>query len=159
MYLDDPVVDWLSHPAMDKTEVQDLRDTLTWEPRRRVDACARKLRGVSPADLLLDDLQQNAYVQKLKSYTALERIVLGAVAGVGSGSGSGIGVESGATRGKKQGEGQGSGRSHGRSREHGDGGDGGEAVLEVRDQIDAILAIATSPDVLARQWRGLAAWI
>ena len=75
VYLQDPVLDWLQGPLNRDSELASLREDVTWEPRRRIDSSLRKLRGVHPATVLIDDLSQNTAVKKFGSLKALEAIV------------------------------------------------------------------------------------
>lgn len=68
VYVNDPVVDWLKGP-LDKDSMYDcngeesassyeaLRDSVKWEPRRRIANAVRKTKGVHPVDLLVEDLE------------------------------------------------------------------------------------------------------
>ena len=48
-----------------------------WEPTRRIRNARRKLDGLNPAALLVDDLKQNPAVDKFNSLAALEAILRG----------------------------------------------------------------------------------
>lgn len=100
-----------------------------WEPRRRVNAAVKKLHGINPAVLMLEDLEKNVTVRKEKSFEALSQIVRGACAPPST-----------------------EGRGDGWLREL-------KENLDVGEQVDALIRLATDPNVLMRQWVGLAAWI
>lgn len=80
VYVNDPVVDWLKGPldkdassANPDSESSDnsgtsgksyatLRDDVTWEPRRRIANAVRKMEGVHPVALMVEDLQVCGYI-------------------------------------------------------------------------------------------------
>jgi hypothetical protein len=48
--------------ARDNATIQ--YENVTWEPRRRVEQAMRKLKGLNPAYILIQDLKQNQNVLK-----------------------------------------------------------------------------------------------
>ena len=62
VYVNDPVVDWLKGP-LDKESEEGasayvlLREDVTWEPRRRIANAVRKMEGVHPVELMVEDLE------------------------------------------------------------------------------------------------------
>jgi len=159
MYVHDPVVDWLKHPAVDHAELEKARAGGDFEPRRRVAAAVRKLRGTSPAALLLEDLGKNSAAKANQTLGTITKIVRRAVpsrahsqawgtAGAATAAAAAaVGARGGGEKGR-EGPGPGSGP----------GGDAG-AVMPVKDQVDELLALATAPDIVVRNFAGLAAWV
>jgi DNA-binding transcriptional regulator YhcF (GntR family) len=86
IYLNDPIVEWMKHPQMQREEMIQLNIQASvsqgegggfhdggaiWEPRRRVGNAIKKMNGFHPGALLLDDLASNASVKAQKSFDAL----------------------------------------------------------------------------------------
>mmetsp|Transcript_24271 Transcript_24271/g.35577 ORF Transcript_24271/g.35577 Transcript_24271/m.35577 type:complete len:261 (-) Transcript_24271:115-897(-) len=80
VYVNDPVVDWLKG-SVTKAEMETVRDDVKWEPRRRIANAMRKLEGVHPVDLLIEDLQLNNSVRRFGSLDALARMLQDAATG------------------------------------------------------------------------------
>jgi hypothetical protein len=116
-------------------QMRSLREDGSWEPRRRVQSSVRKLQGAHPALLLGEELALNGRVKAEKSLTALRAILQEVCDDIGIGSDSSSGRKD-----SKDDEQQGQ-------------------LLTVEAQIDALIALATDPNVLVRQWVGLAPWI
>jgi len=61
VYINDPIVDWekrsLSH--MSDEEVEALKTAETWEPRLRITSSIKKLKGVHPVSIIIDDLSRH----------------------------------------------------------------------------------------------------
>merc|ERR1711871_158134 len=81
IYLNDPVADWLSVEPGKGGKGDESggsfseRESENWQPRRRIRGTIRKLDGVSPVSLMLNDLSENRFVCKHKSRRALEEIL------------------------------------------------------------------------------------
>lgn len=124
VYINDPLLDWVGELS-EKDE----------EPRRRVDSCLRKLRGVHPGTIMGEDLGLNPSVRREKSLSALLGIIKRACAG--------------ATGSRPATSPTGELSLAGKS----------DVILDEDEQVDALMALATSPDIVIRQWIGLATWI
>ena len=126
VYVNDPLLDWIGN--------SDEKDD---EPKRKVESCVRKLKGVDPGLIILEDLALNETVKREKSLPALKAIITRAcLKGISGG-------QSTSTAALKCSVAFG----------------GCESVLTVDQQIDALIALSTDPDVTVRQWVGLATWI
>jgi hypothetical protein len=93
VYVYDPVVDWMKNPMMKREEMMELMGTgdfasldvnslesnpggvEVWEPRRRIANAVKKLNGIHPGAILLDDLASNVSVQRMKSFDALAAMI------------------------------------------------------------------------------------
>lgn len=85
----------------------------------------RKLGGVNPISLMLNDLSENRFVCKHKSRRALEGIL--------------IQCELSTRTSMKE--------------------VNRDRVLGVGEQVDTLMALATDPNILVRQWQGLSLWL
>ncbi|RYG70459.1 hypothetical protein EON64_00075 [archaeon] len=157
IYINDPLMDWMrgAAEALDREALLDQREQLLggsfessgtlppnnkemsesvlWEPVRRVGGALRKLSGEDPLALLQEDLSNNVMVTRMKSYDGLCRI-LGDVRRL-------LGAEAGGTNAGRTGKMK------------------AAVELTVEEQVDALMAMATDPNVLVRQWVGLQAWL
>eukprot|EP00624_Nannochloropsis_granulata_P005188 evm.model.NODE_36730_length_23693_cov_36.852951.1 len=151
LYLLDPVVDWHGAAAA-KGEKEDVSPLFgahsidsysssstasLWEPSRKILLAGAKLNGANPVDVLCSDLEKNLHV--IKKFNSLERI-RGVVKG-------GVGRPRARLYQKKIGR-----------REREDGKKGVER-LTVAEQVEVLVDLATDPNVLMRQYVGLAAYI
>lgn len=145
IYINDPIADWVSPSSLHREGIADedltaLRNSAQWEPRKKVLQAMKKLRGVTPGQLMLELLQSNPWVKAQRSYSALKRLVEAALKVK-------LNKEQQATR-------QASVKVEG-----GGEGVGDEDLLSAGDQVAALLELATSPAILAIQWAGLALWL
>jgi hypothetical protein len=127
-----------------------------WEPRRRIHNAVRKLEGASPADVLLEDLALNMTVKKENVYEKIADIVRMAAKMDAKGSLDAATTSNGDVR-DHTGKTSRSRRKEGAAR----GRDLDATVKEdltVGEQIDALLSLATDPNILMRQWVGLLTW-
>jgi len=144
IFLQDPIVDWLSacdksRPKGDDDEDEEKEDEsggVVWEPARRIRNAARKLHGANPMDVLVDDLRQNPAVAKFGSLRSLEGIVRGQDPGQGRAHGGGGLVPERLSVQRLQAE-----------------------SLGAADQVACLMDLATDPNILGRQWIGLATWV
>ena len=171
MYINDPLVDWVRD--------QEQKDP---EPMRRVESCIRKLKGVHPGIIMIEDLALNSKVKLEKSLPALSNMIYKACGTVGRVQGRSEGQSQGECLGQGQGQGQGQGRGERRShtkeevqpkskgaRSKNDVNmnnstenaieNGNEEYLSVEEQVDALVNLAVDPNISVRQWVGLAMWI
>ena len=126
VYVNDPLLDWIGN--------SDEKDE---EPKRKVESCIRKLKGVDPGLIILEDLALNEMVKREKSLPALTSIITRACKkGIYGGQATSTAVPKYSTSFS-----------------------GCESVLSVDQQIDALIALSTDPDITVRQWVGLATWI
>lgn len=136
IYINDPVVDWVKGisrndlPKIEAEEVKYLEDAevSTWEPERRIQIALRKLRGEHPADLLIEDLKQNAFAKKLNTTDAIIKIIEESL------DPSLLEIRNKAGKFNRK-------------------------PIDVSEQVDNLLDLATAPNILARQWAGLQSWI
>jgi len=162
VFLQDPIVDWLEscaskRPPDDEDDDDDdgggggkaeAQAAPVWEPTRRIRNAKKKLCGRNPMDIMIDDLRQNAQVQKLKTLPALEAILRGQAAG----NSVPLRMNKKAPAGR-------------RAMEDGDGGGAaGNNLLQahtlaVANQVECLIDMATDPNILGRQWLGLQTWI
>ncbi len=133
VYVNDPVVDWLKG-TYDKEEMNELRDDLQWEPRRRIHNAMRKIKGYHPVHLLLDELQQNARVRQFESLDALTNILWECASKSDSEPGS-KGPKSSVIRRKP------------------------DYRMEAASQVDVLINLAVDPNILVRHWVGLLPWL
>lgn len=176
VYVNDPVVDWMS-PLMQKDDMLEylnasatdgggsfgsasfgssssggssssaggsssrvatasssVLSTAMKETQRRVGSAVRKLNGAHPITLMLEDLGTNNAVKHYKSIDALTTILMSTCPNnPSSSSSSGVGrSRSGAASPRLQ------------------------ETVDAGQQVDILLQMATSPNILARQWTGLA---
>ena len=142
IYINDPVLDWLRHcvsptpssaavaassssfssepsvhGSIDKDTFLQKSHEGTWEPRRRIENCVRKLMGVHPVVLYIEELKSNINVTKAGTLDALTRIVQGSRM------------------------------------------DKSDAIVDVGKQVTILIDLATDPNILARQFVGLMAWL
>ena len=149
IYLNDPVADWINADKAIRNQRNSLRtgedgssssevsstmssdrDDINWLPRRRIEGAIRKLAGMDPVSLLLDDLRDNARVKKFKSFAGLQTILTAAAyADVSVSSPSSPYIYRDDHR-----------------------------KLSVESQIDMLMKLASDPDILVRQWAGLTTW-
>jgi DNA-dependent protein kinase catalytic subunit len=208
VYINDPVLEWRASPFMKAEEVVELveasqlQSSQLWEPKRRISNAVKKLEGVHPVKLLLDDLSTNKFVRMKKSYASLQSILLSCcspsnssrteiltsagdnIIARSSGScGSSLSAAASLSsevsfslpsqkqrlsskRGAKD------SLSNGSEGTLGGGGSLGlaggveneslhrlDAVLDSGQQVEALIQLATDPNILMRQWVGLMAWI
>jgi len=162
IFLRDPIVDWVEscarkRPSSGDDDDEDDDDEMegvagrknsitkpVWEPTRRIRNARRKLSGANPVDVLLDDLKQNPTVTALKSLPALEAMLRGQDASSGSssrgsstgGGGRSVKAPARATNARLQ-----------------------EATQSAADQVACLVDMAVDPNLLGRQWIGLASWM
>jgi DNA-dependent protein kinase catalytic subunit len=142
IFLRDPIVDWVESCASKRPDDDDdaaddgsgsgssSSAKAVWEPSRRIRNARRKLSGANPIAVLLDDLRQNPSVAANKSLPALERILRGEAGG------GGRLAPARARLPRLQ-----------------------EATLSAADQVECLVDLAADPNVLGRQWVGLATWM
>ena len=122
-YVNDPLIDWISlKDREDKQSLMDKAHTTKFEPRRRVEAAMRKLKGECPVKLMTEDLQENGTVKQLGSLGGLTRIMAGATAELAP------------------------------VRE-------GRLLLTPTEQVDALLCLATDPEIAMHSYSGLNMWL
>jgi hypothetical protein len=122
-YVNDPLIDWISlKDREDKQSLMDKAHTTKFEPRRRVEAAMRKLKGECPVKLMTEDLQENGTVRQLGSLGGLARIMAGATAELTP------------------------------VRE-------GRLLLSPTEQVDALLCLATDPEIAMHSYSGLNMWL
>ena len=177
VFLQDPVVDWVqsctqkrletktkehvsvevssltSHSVIYNAEAEedgifgnDDEDGPSWEPARRVRNASRKLQGFNPIDIMLDDLEQNKVVSTSKSKSALEAILRGQIISPskkGRSKDTRVTVCSPPFYSPER-----CSRSHLQN-----------SNLEVADQVACLIDLALDPNVIGRQWQGLAMWL
>ena len=138
-----------------------LRDDPSWEPRRRVQASVRKLQGASPATLLIEELGINKRVKMEKSFDALSSMIKNACGKVEEDSTTATTSSRHVAATGKRGSSGGSQRapSGGGRRANVAADSAGDVELPVESQVDALIALATDPNIVVRQWVGLAPWI
>ena len=130
VFINDPLVDWVG--GLGEPDA---------EPKRRVESCLRKLRGVDPATIMIEDLSLNPHVRREKSLSQLSSMVRNACH---------LNVkdmeisDSTACRPDMGGMDE--------TEEEGE-------ILSVENQVDSVIALAVDPNIVIRQWVGLAAWI
>ena len=152
LYLLDPVVDWQGAAAA-KGEKEELSSPLfgtdgidtssfsstasSWEPLRKILLARAKLEGANPVDVLHRDLEKNLHV--IKKFNSLGKI-MGVVKG-----------EADRPRARLR------RRKKGRKGDR----DGKEEMerLTVAEQVEVLVDLATDPNVLMRQYVGLATYI
>lgn len=122
----------------------------SWEPARRIRNASRKLNGYNPIDILLDDLQQNKFVGSNDSARALSDILRGQCV-LSSGDESDAPGRGGNKAKAPQARPYRPERCNRKELQ--------EPVLEVADQVTCLIDIATDPNVIGRQWQGLALWL
>ena len=59
VFLNEPILDWIGGVANKDEDADILRDDISWEPKRKVDIVRRKLKGVNPIYLMMEDVDQN----------------------------------------------------------------------------------------------------
>lgn len=138
VFLQDPIVDWVQSCSKKREEVGEedgapeqgrkTKDTVIWEPRRRIRNAERKLNGFNPMDILIDDISKNNMCTKFNSHTALSGIIRGQAVGKHVPER----VKSAALQ---------------------------EEVLSITDQVTCLIDMATDPNILGRQYQGLATWV
>jgi len=172
IFLRDPIVDWVESCARKRPSSSDANDDdgdddddddemggksshkrsssskPVWEPARRIRNARRKLSGANPVDVLLDDLKQNPTVNALKSLPALEAILKGQAASSGG---------SGATSASSGGGGGGS--KSGKAPARATNARLQDATQSAADQVACLVDMAADPNLLGRQWIGLASWM
>jgi DNA-dependent protein kinase catalytic subunit len=121
VYIDDPVVDWLSG--------KDLKGETDQEPRRRVQSCIRKLKGVDASQIMVEDIKLNKSVRDGKSVKSLEGMIKRAC------EGSNMYIDN---------EGY---------------IENGDIYVSVEKQVDSLINLAVDPNITVRQWVGLNLWI
>ena len=146
IYLNDPVADWINADKAirnqrgiktaegsvdDSSTLSSEREDINWLPRRRIEGTLRKLMGMDPASLLLDDLKDNTRVKKYKSFIGLQNILRACTHTSPSTTASSM--------------------NYMYRTEH--------DKLSVENQVDVLMKLATDPDILVRQWSGLTTWI
>lgn len=141
IYLNDPVADWINADkairaqkgtnADDSSSISSDRVDINWLPRRRIDSTIRKLLGMDPISLLLDDLKDNAKVKKFRSFQGLQTILRECCPNTRRSP------SSSSTHYVYRGE---------------------HEKFSVEDQVDFLMQLATDPNVLVRQWSGLTTW-
>lgn len=179
IYINDPVVDWLGGVAMDKDDVMRQAMSLSesastetstasaaasasavWEPARRVRAAVRRLRGEHPAMIFVEELSQNAAVKREGTLAALQTILCSnrrhlspASASASTSTASSAPASASSGGGKKRASAASSSSSTP------DAAVSAPVRLSVDQQLDALIELATDPDILVRQWIGLQAWV
>lgn len=139
VFLQDPIVDWVQSCSKKREEVGEedygqgihskkTKDTVVWEPQRRIRNAERKLHGFNPMDILIDDISKNNMCTKYNSHSALNGIIRGQEAGKYIPER----VKSAALQ---------------------------EEILSISDQVTCLIDMATDPNILGRQYQGLATWV
>lgn len=137
VFLQDPIVDWVQSCSKKREDEEDgeddgsstkTKETVIWEPRRRIRNAERKLKGFNPMGILIDDLSKNPSVVKFGIQNALSDII----------KGQGVG--------KRVPERAKSAVFH-------------EEYLGISDQVTCLIDMATDPNILGRQYVGLATWV
>jgi DNA-dependent protein kinase catalytic subunit len=152
VFLQDPVVDWVESCSKKRADVgeeddgeggashtgqgsnavsRQTKNSVMWEPKRRIRNAERKLNGCNPMEILIDDLCKNNWVTKWGSAEALRGIIKGQNGSHKKGGGP-IRLRSAALQ---------------------------EETLSISDQVACLIDIATDPNILGRQWAGLATWV
>jgi DNA-dependent protein kinase catalytic subunit len=141
VYLNDPVVDWLRGSGTSKDAINELRNELTWEPKRRIEVVIQKLKGVSPVTILLEDLKRNPSVKKNNLLQGYCNLLDTATLNIQNSSDSGPRNE--------------------RKRKASDISTESaiESYMSPSSQADILIAMATSPEILCRMYEGLLTWI
>jgi len=151
LYLLDPVVDWHGAAAAKGEKEEDsplygpnsignssTSSTATlWEPSRKILLAGAKLDGANPVEILCSDLEKNLHViKKFNSFGRIREVVNG-----------------GAERLRA--------RLHRRKvgRKESEDGKKGVERLTVAEQVEVLVDLATDPNVLMRQYVGLATYI
>jgi DNA-dependent protein kinase catalytic subunit len=148
LYLRDPVVDWQGAAAA-KGEKEESSSPLfgtdgidtssssstasSWEPLRKILLARAKLEGANPVGVLHRDLEKNLHVfKKFNSLGAIMKVVKGEAE-----------------------------RPRARLRRRKGGRKGREEMemLTVAEQVEVLVDLATDPNVLMRQYVGLATYI
>ena len=131
--------------------------TDSWYAQHKLLVCRAKLQRVNPAGILISELRENRFLQKLpKSLAGAERVAKGDEAfnaralpannlPLAPGAGDGGGAGGGRKPSSKGGRGR--------------GRDSMRRCPSVSAQVDCLIDLATDPDVLVRQWWGLATWV
>lgn len=155
VYINDPLVDWIKGSGVQKEEIEALREKLTWEPRRRIDAVVKKIKGVNPITILLNDLSINASVKKnniIDGYCNLLGLIDGsAVACFRQETAQASNPKNVPKKRMRTVEDVG----------HPELSDGEVVIglLTPPEQIDILLKLGTSPEILCRQYEGLVTWM
>jgi DNA-dependent protein kinase catalytic subunit len=147
IYVNDPVVDWLKG-TYDKEEMNELRDDLQWEPRRRIHNAMRKINGYHPVHLLVEELKQNARVKQFDSVDSITSILWQSAnntvaTDTSSSSSSAAAGNSSTSNEMKQ-------NLIKRKPDY---------RIDTASQVDVLINLATDPNILTRQWVGLLPWL
>ena len=150
VYINDPLLDWIG-------EMEEKGDDE--ESRNRVERCLKKLKGVNPGVIMAEELGLNSWVKREKSLSALIAMIQSTCTrGVSAGRNTSASdtTSSSSTSSAMTLE---NSSSQGNNRNSDVSDSNYTDVLEAEEQIDALIALATDPNIIVRQWVGLATWI
>jgi hypothetical protein len=141
IYVNDPVVDWLKGTYDKEEMMNELRDDLQWEPRRRIHNAMKKINGYHPVHLLVEELKQNPRVKQFDSVEAITSILWQSANNTAA-DGTGAGTSSVSQEMKQN--------LMKRKPDH---------RIDTASQVDVLINLATDPNILTRQWVGLLPWL
>ena len=152
VYINDPLLDWIG-------EMEEKGDDE--ESRNRVERCLRKLRGVNPGVIMAEELGINSWIKREKSLSALVSMIQSTCArGVSAGRSTTTSSSSSSSSSFSSSSMSYKDSSSEGNRRNNDVSDGHYTdILEAEEQVDALIALATDPNIIIRQWVGLATWI
>lgn len=177
VYINDPLVDWMKGSGVQKDEIESLREVATWEPRRRVNAVLNKLNGASPVTTLLGDLDANPSVKKNKIIEGYCNLLSGVDSVAVDNFLSSrkdctiVGNCEKLSRSRNKKRKQDSIDEEASSSLNADQGlslggaidsaasQGSSCLKTPAEQIDILIELGTSPEILCRQYEGLVTWM
>ena len=120
----------------EKDKLSALSTQSTWEPRRRINNTLKKLQGVHPVTILMDELMHNQHVLRHDGLIDAFYHIINHHGSISATSSKNVNTTNKKIKYTPI-----------------------ETKVSVGDQIQILLNISTDPDVLVRQYIGLYAWI